>query len=254
MTTQKNASNADGEMSVAAHLRELRRRLLTYLGALAVCLLFGLRYAPELTRRLLSLGEAYSYRFVYLSPEELLLEYLRISLAASFCVTLPGLLYEIWMFLRPGLRRDERLAVLVAMLSGTLCAALGAAFAYRIMTPFVLRFLFSLSDGIGVASSVSVRSYLSFLLTQLAVFAAVFELPVILAILTWFGLVRAKTLRRLRKPIIVLCFLLAAIITPPDPFSQIMVAVPLLLLFELSIALCSLLEKRHGKMKSSRRG
>ena len=249
MAAQKKASNADGEMSVAAHLRELRRRLLVYLGALAFCLLIGLRFAPELVRLLLSLGEQYQYRFVYLSPEELLLEYLSVDLAASLCATLPVLLYEIWMFLRPGLKRGERLAVPAAMVCGTLCAALGAAFAYRVMTPFVLRFLFSLNDGLGVASSVSVRSYLSFLLTQLAVFAAVFELPVILAMLTWFGLVRAKTLRRARKPIIVLCFLLAAIITPPDPLSQIIVAVPLLLLFELSIALCALLEKRHRKLR-----
>jgi sec-independent protein translocase protein TatC len=159
------------------------------------------------------------------------------------------LLYEVWMFLRPGLKRGERLAVLAAMVCGTLCAVLGAAFAYRIMTPFVLRFLSSLNTEVGIASSVSVRNYLSFLLTQLAVFAAVFELPVILAMLTWFGLVRAETLRRARKPIIVLCFLLAAIITPPDPLSQIMVAVPLLLLFELSIALCSILEKRHIKQR-----
>ena len=244
MTARRTATKPDGEMSVAAHLRELRRRVLTYLAALAICLAVGLRFAPPLVRLLLRLGAGYGYRFVYLTPEELLLEYLAVDLSLSLCVTLPVLLCEVWLFLRPGLKRGERLAVLTAMTAGTLCAALGAAFACRVMLPFVLRFLAALNAGIGAASAVSVRNYLSFLLTQLAVFAAVFELPVILALLTWFGVVRTAFLRRARKPGIVLIFLLAAVITPPDPLSQIMVAVPLLLLFELSILLCALLERR----------
>lgn len=238
-----------GEMSVAGHLRELRNRLLICLGVLVIWMLIGMRYAPELVRLLLRMGERYQYQFVYISPEELLLVYFTVDFVAAFCLTLPALLYELWAFSRPGLKQGERMLMLAAMLSGTLFAVLGIVFAYRILAPFMLRFLISLRENSGVFASISVKNYISFLLTLFIIFAVIFELPVAAALLTQFHILNTETMKRVRKAVIPVIFLVAAVITPPDVVSQILVAVPLLFLYEFSILLCTLLEKiRQHKM------
>ena len=232
--------NASGEMSVTGHLRELRNRLLICLAALFVCMGAGLAFADRLVRALLSLGETYGYKFVYLSPQELLLQYVSVAFVCAVCVTLPLTLYEIWAFLRPGLKRNERVFYILSMLSGLVCAALGILFAAKALIPFMLRFLMTLSKGSGAESSVSVQNYVSFLLTIFVIFAVIFELPVVTVLLTQLGLLKIEWLKRARKVMIVAIFFIAAVITPPDIVSQIMVAVPLLGLYELSILVCTL--------------
>lgn len=227
-------------MALSEHLRELRDRILVCLGVFLTAMVLGAGYAPGIVRILLDAGGRYGYQFVYISPQELLLEYLAVDLVCALCLGLPVLLYEIWAFLRPGLRKGERRAVVLAMAAGTAFACLGILFAWRILAPFMLRFLISLSEGSGARAAVSVQNYVSFLLTIFLVFAAVFELPVAAVLLTQTGIVRVAWLKKGRKVAIVGIFLVAAIITPPDVVSQIMVAVPLLVLYELSILLCSL--------------
>ena len=232
--------NASGEMSVTGHLRELRNRLFICLAALFVCMGAGLAFADRVVRALLSLGETYGYRFVYLSPQELLLQYVSVAFVGAACVTLPLILYEIWAFLRPGLKRNERVFYILSMLSGLVCAALGILFAAKALIPFMLRFLMALSRESGAQSSVSVQNYVSFLLTIFVIFAVIFELPVVTVLLTQLGLLKIEWLKRARKVMIVTIFFIAAVITPPDIVSQIMVAVPLLGLYELSILVCTL--------------
>lgn len=251
---KKTARTGDdaGEMSLSGHLRELRNRLLVWLGALAAAMVAGLCYAPRLLGFLLRLGEKYRYRFVYLSPEELLLEYMAVALAAALCLTFPLLLYELWAFLRPGLKPGERTLALAAICSGTAFAILGVLFAGKLLVPFMLRFLISLCEGGTVQPSISVRNYVSFLLTVFLVFACVFELPVAAVLLTQFHLLTVETLKRFRKAALPLVFLLAAVITPPDVVSQLLVAVPLLLLYEISIVFSTWAEKIRGRFQNTR--
>ena len=226
------------KMALSGHLRELRNRLLICVGALAACMVGGLCVADRLVSALLDVGRAYGYVFVYLSPQELLLQYVSVSFVCAVCVTLPLTLYELWAFLRPGLKKKERLFYALSMLSGLLCAALGILFAAKALVPFMLRFLMSLNAGSGAQSSVSVQNYVSFLLTIFVIFAVIFELPVATVLLTQLGLLKVEWLKRARKVMIVVIFFVAAVITPPDVVSQIMVAVPLLGLYELSIFVC----------------
>ena len=121
----------------------------------------------------------------------------------------------------------------------------GVAFARYISLPFVLRFLIQFTGEVDVAASISIQQYVGFLLTIFVVFGLVFELPVVSVLLTGLGLIRAEWLKAGRKIMIVIIFVLAAIITPPDVVSQIMVAVPMILLYELSIALSSLVGRRR---------
>ena len=242
-TRDKTAKAENDAMPVTGHLRELRSRILTCLATLAVTMLVGLRFVRGIVQALLAMGERYGYQFVYIAPQELLLQYFSTDLLLALCVTLPVLLYEVWAFLRPGLRKNERALFLLGMLFGLLSAAAGILFAYKILLPFTLYFLISLSEGSGVRASVSVQNYVSFLLTIFLIFAAVFELPAVTLLLTQFGILKVEWLKRVRKFAIVAIFFVAAVITPPDVVSQVMVAVPLLLLYEFSIFLCSLVSR-----------
>lgn len=253
----QNAGNSDaengGKMALSGHLRELRNRLLICLSVFLLVMTIGLYYARELVRFLLALGERYQYDFVYIAPQELLTQYFAVDFVFALCLTLPVLLYELWAFVRPGLRGREKLAFPLSLLFGTLCAALGVLFAYRILLPFTLRFLIAISTDSGVRASVSVQNYISFLLTIFIVFALIFELPVVTLLLTRLNLLKVSWMRKFRRPVIVLIFFVGAVITPPDVVSQILVALPLLGLYELSIVLCALaarLSKRGSSQEN----
>lgn len=236
-------------MSLAGHLREMRNRIFVCLILFVIATAGSLAYAKELVTFLLSIGRSYGYRFVYIAPQELLMQYFAVSLIAGACVSLPMLIYQVWAFLRPGLRKSENLFFLSAMVFGFLCFGAGVFFAYRIMLPFMLSFLLSLSAGSGVSASVTVQNYITFLMTVFIVFGAVFELPVVSVLLTQMGFLKVEWMKKGRKIMIVAIFFVAAVITPPDVVSQILVAVPMVLLYELSILLCTACGRLRGGRK-----
>ena len=236
-------SQSDGAMPLSGHLKELRTRLLICLAVLLAAAVFGLSRAEGIVQQLLKMGEVYGYSFVYISPQELLLEYFSVAFVFAFCVTLPVLLYEIYAFAGPGLSDKEKRYFLFAILFGTLFAAIGVLFAGRIVLPFMLHFLIGIGSGSGITATISVQNYVSFLLTVFIIFALIFELPVVSVLLTQLGIIRIEWMKRFRRIVIVLIFVVAALITPPDITSQIMVAIPMLVLYELSIFLCSLAAK-----------
>ncbi len=235
----------DGQMGLSDHLRELRNRILVCALVLAAAMVIGMGVVRQVVGFLLALGERYDYEFVYISPQELLMEYFSVDLLLAVCIALPVVLYEVWAFLRPGLKKSERVLFLLVMAFGLLSACVGIFFAYRILVPFLLYFLITLGEGSGVRASVSVQNYISFLLTLFLVFAMVFELPVVSLLLTWLRILKVAWMRKFRKIAVVAIFFIAAVITPPDIVSQIMVAVPLLFLYELSIVICSLADRFH---------
>lgn len=235
----KKQDNPDKEMSLSGHLRELRNRLLVCVVLLFAAILAGLNQAPRFVGLLLEIGKEYHYRFIYISPQELLLQYFFVALVAGICVTLPVTVYQIWAFIRPGLKKGENLVFLFAIVFGMACFAAGIYFAYRIMLPFMLEFLISLSSGSGVTASISVQNYIHFLMTIFIVFGLVFELPVVSILLTQMGFLKVQWMKKGRRVVIVVIFFVAAVITPPDVVSQVMVVIPMMALYELSILLCT---------------
>lgn len=236
-------------MTLSGHLRELRSRVLVCLVCLVVTFLAGLHFAPDIIDFLTDMGKDYGYTYVYLAPQELLMQYFSVALLSGVCVTLPLILYQIWAFVQPGLKKNENILFLSAMISGLLCFALGVFFAYRVMLPFMLYFLIDISKGSGIAASISVQNYLSFLLTIFVIFGIVFELPVVSVLLTQMGLLKVKWMKTGRRFVIVLIFFIAAVITPPDIVSQIIVAVPMIGLYELSILISALLLRLRRRRK-----
>ncbi len=234
---KKSAPNPDGSMSLSGHLKELRNRILICVILLVSMFALCLSFAPQIVTALTDMGEKYDYVYVYIAPQELFLVYMNVALIGALVVCFPVLAYQVYAFCSPGLSSKERVYISGALIAGGLCFLAGVAFAYFISLPFMLRFLIQFTGQVDVAASISIQSYVSFLLTVFVIFGLVFELPVVSVLLTGLGLVKAEWLVKGRKVMVVLIFVLAAIITPPDIVSQIMVAIPMLGLYELSIAL-----------------
>ena len=243
----KETASSDGSMSLSGHLRELRNRILVCVILLVVVFGVCLSFAPQIVTLLTDMGERYNYVYVYIAPQELFLVYMNVALVGAVVVCFPVLAYQIYAFCSPGLSGKERGYISGSLIAGGLCFLLGVAFAYFISLPFMLRFLIQFTGEVDVSASISIQQYVSFLLTVFVIFGLVFELPVVSVLLTGLGLVRAEWLVKGRKVMIVIIFVLAAIITPPDIVSQIMVAVPMLGLYEISIALSRMV----GKMKKN---
>ena len=243
----KESASPDGSMSLSGHLRELRNRILVCVILLVVTFGLCLSVAPQIVTLLTDMGKRYNYVYVYIAPQELFLVYMNVALVGAVVVCFPVLAYQVYAFCSPGLSGKERAYISGSLIAGALCFLVGVAFAYFISLPFMLRFLIQFTGEVDVSASISIQQYVSFLLTVFVIFGLVFELPVVSVLLTGLGLVKAEWLVKGRKVMIVVIFVLAAIITPPDIVSQVMVAVPMLLLYEVSI----FLSRAVGKMKKA---
>ena len=239
-------ASPSGKMSLSGHLKELRNRIIAVLLVLLVGFCICLYFSPRLMTLMTDMGKEYDYVFVYIAPAETLLVEFSIALIGGLVIAFPVLAYNIFAFCSPGLKRKERTFVRASLLGGTVFFVLGVLFAYYISLPFMLRFLIQLTGSVDVSASISIQQYISFLLTVFLIFGIVFEMPVITVLLTTLGILKAEWLAKARKIAIVLIFLLAAFITPPDVVSQFMVAGPMVLLYELSILLCRLFARRKN--------
>lgn len=234
-------------MSVTGHLRELRNRIIVILVILIVGIVLCFSYAENIVKLLTDISDRFGYNFVYIKPQELLLVYFSISLIGSIVVCSPLIAYEIYAFCSPGLKKQEKSFVLLAFVFGFLCFVAGVLFAYKIMLPFMLKFLISFSTGTAVKASITIQEYVSFVLLIFIIFGLIFELPVISVLLTSLGIIKPVWLVKARKVMIVVIFFIAAVITPPDIVSQIMVAIPIVALYELSIVLSKAVYKVKKK-------
>ncbi|MCD8012621.1 MAG: twin-arginine translocase subunit TatC [Lachnospiraceae bacterium] len=247
MKTQKETT---GEMPLSGHLRELRNRLAICIVSLVVAFLAALYFSQDIITFLTGMGDVYGYEFVYISPQELLLEQFSVSLVAAICIVSPILVYHIWAFIQPGLKKNENSLFAAVLISGLICFVIGILFAYKVMLPFMLRFLIGISAGSGITATISVEKYVSFLLTIFLIFGVIFELPVVSVLLTQIGLLKVEWMKKAFKGAIIVIFLIAAVVTPPDIVSQTMVALPMIGLYELSILLSSFLLRFRRKKKA----
>lgn len=245
--TKKKMSEQEGSMSLSGHLAELRNRSTVCIVVLLAVFCFCLYNAQSLISLFTGMGKNYGYQFVYISPQELLMQYFSVSLVIALVVSIPVISWEIWSFARPGLSRTENLAFAFSLVFGMIFFCIGVAFAYKVSVPFILYFLLHISDGSDISAAVSVQNYITFLMTIFLVFGTVFELPVVSVILTWLGILRSRWMRKGFRVVVVLIFVLAAVITPPDIVSQVMVALPMILLYQLGVFLSSICEKIKGK-------
>lgn len=188
------------------------------------------------------------------APQSLFLAYVKLALVGGLVFSLPVLLYQVWAFIAPGLyNREKRYAIpFVATSCGLF--AMGGWFGWRFAFPVAFQYLLSFSGPVGsgmvVQPSVMIDEYISFVSQMLIAFGVVFELPVLVFFLSIAGLVTYRQLLRFSRMFIVIAFVIAAVITPPDPLSQLLLAIPLCVLYFVSIGVAYVFGRRDGADKS----
>jgi sec-independent protein translocase protein TatC len=227
----------EAEMPLLAHLIELRTRLMRILIGVGVVFLAMVPFAnPLYTAVAQPLMERLPQGATMISTQVVgaFMVPLKFTLVLSFFAAVPFVLYQVWGFVAPGLYKSERRLIVPLLVSSTLLFYGGMAFAYYIVMPLVFTFMVGTTPE-GVTMMTDIGSYLSFILLLFFAFGLAFEVPVATILLVWAGLATPEGLRSKRSYIIVGCFVIAAVITPPDALSQIMLAVPMWLLFEVGL-------------------
>ncbi len=241
------------KLPLTSHLKELRDRLI--FSFIAIGLGFVLCYALKeilfdiLAAPLLEMMPP-GGSLIFTSVAEAFFTYMKVALIAGLMLASPFVLYQIWAFVAPGLYRNEKRYVVPFVSLGSLFFAMGILFGYFVAIPFGFKFLLSYATDF-IKPMPSMKEYLSFSIKFLLAFGLVFEFPVVLLLLAKIGVIDAKTLARQRKYAILLIFVFAAVMTPPDIISQVLMALPLMGLYELSILLAKLFGKRSAPVAST---
>ncbi|MCM8823336.1 MAG: twin-arginine translocase subunit TatC [Candidatus Omnitrophica bacterium] len=228
----------DKPLPFLEHLEELRRRLIYSIVVITIFSIISHRFVPLILKNLVkSTG-----KLVFISPTEAFLVNIKLTLFLGIYLSLPFLFYQIWVFLGKGLKKDEKKIILPLSFISFILFNTGGFLCYFFIIPMGIKLLFSYSLGI-IEPMISVNSYLSFILGMIFSFGLIFELPLIMLFLTKIGLVSPLILRKYRRVVIVAIFIVSAILTPPDIFTQIALALPLIVLYELSIIVSKILTK-----------
>ena len=241
------------KLPLTAHLQELRKRLiLSFIGVgagFAICYAFAEPIFDLLAIPLLKVMPKGS-SLIFTSVAEAFFTYMKVAFIAGLILASPFVLYQVWAFVAPGLYRHEKKYVVPFILAGSFFFAIGISFGYYIAIPVGFKFLLGYATDF-IKPMPSMKEYLSFSIKFLLAFGIVFEFPVVLVLLARIGVVNAKMLAKQRKYAILLIFIFAAILTPPDIISQVILALPLIGLYELSILLSKIFGKKSPPAQST---
>jgi sec-independent protein translocase protein TatC len=261
---RRRDKNPDGRMPVLDHLRELRRRLIIIVVLVGLGAVLGWYLYPHtlniLRHPYCSVPE--KYRFTPRGSVNCVLIYhgaldgfttrLKVSVISGAVFTGPFWLYQVWAFITPGLRKNERRYTLIFVVASTVLFAAGMALAYAVLSKG-LRILLE-QAGNGTQAQLTVSDYISFVTLMLVVFGAAFELPLLVVMANFAGVLPASLLRRSRRLAIFLIFLFAAVATPStDPFTMCAMALPMVILFEVAIQIAGVHDRRKAKRQAAER-
>jgi len=243
-------------MPLIAHLIELRKRLIysivTFVIASLICYHFSRDIYAFLVKPLATVLQGEDRKLIYTGLTEAFFTYMKLSLFAGGVLAFPVIAAQIWMFVAPGLYKNEKRAFLPYLVATPALFLTGAAFVYYFVIPVAWKFFASFqsltpgNNSLPIELEARVGEYLSLIMTLIFAFGFCFQMPVLLTLLARVGLVSANSLADKRRYAIVGIFTIAAILTPPDVLSQIMLAVPLLVLYEISVLLVKMAEKKRA--------
>ena len=241
-------TDSQATMSFLEHLEELRQRILWSLGALVLATGIGFFLATTfdvigfLTQPVLPFLE--DRRLAYLHPTEPFMVTLKVGVFLGVLIALPVIFFHFWKFVAPGLVEREKKVFLPALFASVGLFVGGAAFAFYGVMPLALRFFLSFGKA-SLEPVITINEYFSFAIRMTLMFGAVFEMPLIVLALTWAGVLSPRLLKKYRRHAIAVLAILSAVLTPADVFSMLLMLVPMYLLFEISVAGASLIERRR---------
>jgi len=220
-----------------AHLEELRNRLIVCAIAIGIGFVISYIFSKQLFSFLiLPLTEVLpaDSHLIFTNLPEMFIAYIKVALIAGITLAIPVIFYELWMFLAPALYRREKGYLIPFVLFSSILFLVGSLFGYFVVFPYGFKFFigFATED---IQALPSVKQYFSFTIRLLLAFGLVFELPVVVFFMTKIGLITPDSMKRFRKFAILSSFILSAILTPPDVATQIMMALPIIILYEVSI-------------------
>lgn len=244
--------SAAGEETFISHLVELRDRLLKIIGATLLVFLVLFYWASDiytlLARPLLAALPS-DGKMIATDVVGVFLVPVKVTLLVSFLVVLPYVLYQVWAFVAPGLYSHEKRLVLPLVVTSSILFFVGMSFAYFVVFPSVFRFMAAIAPQ-GVAWMTDIEKYFSFVLTMFIAFGVTFETPVAVVVLVRLGIVNVAQLKQARPYVIVGAFVVGAVFTPPDVLSQLLLAIPVCLLYEAGIWVARYVEPSQNEPES----
>ncbi|MGN6516187.1 MAG: twin-arginine translocase subunit TatC [Rhizomicrobium sp.] len=244
------------------HLIELRRRIIWSLIAFVIC--FGICFAfAKYIYAFLTwpLAEALKGQpndhLIYTALYETFFTYVKVGMFGGICLAFPFIAAQLWLFIAPGLYRNERRAFYPFLIASPILFIMGGAFVFFVMLPYAIHFFLSYQTpdavgGLGIQLQAKVADYLDFVTTLIFGFGLCFQLPVLLSLLGRVGIVSSAQLRSMRRYAIVGLVALSAVFTPPDPYSMLSLMIPLIGLYEISILCVKLIERDRDKKDAAR--
>ena len=253
---KKNNKESERNSSFVSHLTELRSRLIKSFIFLFCIFLFCYFFSAEIYRFLVQpyshavLSNELDRRLIFTALHEAFLTYLKVAFFAALFISSPIFLAQIWKFIAPGLYKNEKQALLPYLIATPVLFILGGCLVYYLIMPLAIKFFLTFESPaepgiIAIQLEAKVNEYLSLIMRLIFAFGISFQLPVILSLLARVGIIDSDYLRHRRKYVVVIIFAIAAVLTPPDPITQIGLAMPLLLLYELSIITVKFIEKKQ---------
>ncbi len=245
----------DNEGNFVSHLTELRKRLINSFIFLFVFFIICYFFSDYIYGFLVDpyaqavQDDGTQRRLIFTALQETFLTYLKVSFFAAFFITSPFILIQVWKFIAPGLYKHEKLAIMPYLVATPILFFLGGILVYYLIMPLAIKFFLSfestgITTNLPIQLEAKVNEYLSLVMKLIFAFGLSFQLPVVLSLLARIGVVDSKFLRERRKYVVIIIFAAAAILTPPDPVTQIGLAIPLLILYELSIFSVNIIEKK----------
>ena len=249
----KEAELKDGEQSFMSHLIELRQRLVR--AALATLIVFValspfMKQIFDLLSRPLMVALPEGTKLLATGVITPFMVPLKVTLFSAFLLALPYVLYQVWAFVAPGLYKHEKRLALPIIASSLIMFALGMAYCYFIVFNLVFKFIAGFAPT-SVAVAPDIEAYFNFVLGMFLAFGLTFEVPIVVVLLARFGIASVDKLKQARPYVIVGAFIVAAIFTPPDVVSQLLLAIPLCLLYELGIQLARMVGTRKPSEEPS---